>query len=97
MIEMIMLAIVRIINTFYYFIADTLGLRFIDTPVTYIFIMVVSLALIPLSFKNIYYIYAHPNEHEHISLTKRVVKACITIVAIFFLGYANFMRFSVPA
>ncbi len=85
------------INAIYYFFADTLGLRFLDASLTYIFIMVASLVMIPISFKSIYYVYVHPNEHESVSLTKMIVKTAITIAAFFFFGYANFIRFSVPA
>ena len=97
MLEEIRLAVVREINSVYYFLADTLGLRFLDAPGTYVFIMVVSLAMIPFFSRNFYHIYTHPNEYENVSIVRKAIKIIITVAAFFFFGYANFTRFAVPA
>ena len=84
------------INAVYYFLADNLGLRFLDNPGTYILIMVIGFAMVPFYSKNIYAIYANPHVYEKVSLTRKILKAAITIGAIVFFGYANFTRFLVP-
>jgi hypothetical protein len=89
--------LISAINTVYYFLADNLGLRFLDNPGTYIFIMVIGFAMVPFYAKEIYAIYINPHIYERVSLTMKILKALITIGAIVFFGYANFTRFLPPA
>jgi hypothetical protein len=93
MLEVIRKPIVDAINAVYYFLADTVGLRFLDTPGTYMLIMVIGFMMVPFFTKNIYRIYVNPHEHERVSLTGKILKGVITIGAIIFFGYANFTRF----
>ncbi len=96
MIEAVASMIVTAINTAYYFLADGLGLRFLDTPGTYVIIMVIGFAMVPFYSKEIYAIYANPHIYEKVSLTRKILKALITVGAIVFFGYANFTRFLPP-
>ncbi len=93
MLDLIRQLIVDVINAVYYFLADTAGLRFLDTPGTYLMIMVIGFMIVPFFSKNIYRIYANPHEHEKVSLLRKTLKGLITIGTIIFFGYANFTRF----
>lgn len=97
MLEDILLFIVRTINGIYYFFTETLGLAFMDNPGTYLFILVMGIVMIPLFIKSVYKVYSNPNEYEHVSLSRKILKGAITIGAIIFFAYANFLRFVPPA
>lgn len=66
---------------------------FMDSPVTYLIIMVIDLAFVPVLANSVYRQYAHPNEYFQMPLMRKVVMGVTFIVALFVFGYANFLRF----
>jgi hypothetical protein len=69
---------------------------FMDGPVTYIVIMVIDLAFVPLFARSVYAQYAHPHEYYHMPLMRKVLMGATFIIALFIFGYANFLRFLPP-
>jgi hypothetical protein len=70
---------------------------FMDFSITYLIIMVIDLAFVPILARSVYNQYSHPHEYYHMPLDRKVIMGVTTIVAIFIFAYANFVRFLPPA
>ncbi len=96
MLENLLQIVITAINTVYYFLADTVGLRFMDNPGTYILVMVIGFIYVPFLSKSVYHQYANPHGHYNISLVRKTVMGVTFIAAWVLFGYANFLRFLPP-
>jgi hypothetical protein len=94
MLEDIRRSLIHLINSTYLFIAEILEpVRFLDSPGTYVLVMVVGLIFVPFLSKSIYYQYAHPHEYHSMPLVRKAVMSALFVGSILLFGYANFIRF----
>ncbi|MCD6496636.1 MAG: hypothetical protein J7K54_05170 [Candidatus Aenigmarchaeota archaeon] len=98
-----MLKIDMIIDDAIDFIAQAAGstyrllaanLAFLDSPGTYIMLMVIGFVQIPFYARSLYYQYSHPHEYEESSLLRSLVIYTAIILAFVLTGYINFLRFA---
>ena len=87
--------IIDVINSTYLLLVDTFG--FLDTPGTYLVIMVTGFVFVPFFVKDVYYQYANPHGHYSMPVYRKAVMGIIFIAAWILFGYANFIRFLPPA
>jgi hypothetical protein len=94
MIDVIRKFLIDVINSTYLLIMGTVEyLGFLDSPGTYLIVMVIGFVIVPFSAKGIYHQYVNPHMYEHKSLLRRVVINVSIILVIVLFGYLNFIRF----
>ncbi|UCD03410.1 MAG: hypothetical protein JSV63_02140 [Candidatus Aenigmatarchaeota archaeon] len=98
MLDVLRRFLIDVINSTYILIIDTIKyLSFLDSPGTYILIMVIGFVLVPFGTRSIYHRYTNPHIFEHKAMIRQTIINLLVISAIILFGYLNFLRFLSPA
>jgi hypothetical protein len=95
MLNDIILFLVRVINSTYIMLVDTFG--FLDNGVTYLIMLVIGLAFVPILSKSVYRQYVEPHGYYHMPLKRKLLMGITFILAWLVFSYVNFIRFLPPS
>ncbi len=97
MIDAIIQFAIDIINADYILLMETLAyFSFLDSPGTYVMMMIAACVMMPVLYKSVYNQYTDPHGYYSMSLTRKIVIGLVIIAVLLSVGYFNFIRF-IPA